>query len=170
MVDIIQLSFIKLHQFILLPAQWKSHDFSKTLLIQKVVQLFYLCQSDRWKKLYPRVVLFCIYIKWGWTSFHVCKRLFFIFGYPMAYGIPRSGNRLGPQLLHMQQQLRQCRILNPLYGARYQTCIPRLQRWPWSPCITVETPLRNIWISFFCVNYSLNASSIFLLICCSFLL
>ena len=36
--------------------------------------------------------------------------------------------------------LRQRQILNPLYQAKDQTCIPALKRYLWSPCATAETP------------------------------
>ena len=65
--------------------------------------------------------------------------LFFLFGYPAAYGGPGPGIRSQLQL-QPTLQLWQCGILNLLCRAGDRTCIPALQRCRWSCCVTAGTP------------------------------
>ena len=78
---------------------------------------------------------------------HLCASVFFFFfffffGHSVAYGVPRPGIRSKPHLWSAPP-LWQIRIHNPLFQARDQTLIPRLQSHHRSHCITVRTPVFN---------------------------
>ena len=57
------------------------------------------------------------------------------FGYPLVYGVPRPGIRSEMQL-RSKPQLLQCWILNPLWRAGDQTCIPALPSHCCKSCCT----------------------------------
>ena len=64
---------------------------------------------------------------------------FFFFGCPTANGVSRPEIR-SELPSKPTPQLRQCRILNPLYWARDRTCIPALPGCCQSRCTTAGTP------------------------------
>ena len=80
--------------------------------------------------------------------FHLIN-LFFLFGCPTAYGIPRPGIRSGLQFWPILQ-LWQCQILNPLCWAGDWTHVPALQRCLRSHCDTVGTPIVLHCIVLYC--------------------
>ena len=76
---------------------------------------------------------------------------FFLFGSPVAYGIPVPGTRSEPQLWP-KLQLRQCQIFNALCWAGDWNCVPGLPRCHQSHCATAETPVFHLFV---CFNISL---------------
>ena len=72
----------------------------------------------------------------------LATKSFFFLPFFGLWGVPRPGIRSELQLQSIPQ-LRQCWILNPLYQARYRTCIPVLQRCYWSHYATLEPPTKS---------------------------
>ena len=74
----------------------------------------------------------------SYFNFFFCF-LFFFFGCPAAYGVPGQGSDSEPHLQPMQHRWQHW-ILNPLFLAGNQTCIPVHQRHSLSCCATAGTP------------------------------
>ena len=113
-----------------------------TALLLSRVGLTYM--HTRYPHRYVSCCLFLSFILWNrgthatWAIFHL-SFLFFIFGCPTPYGVPRPGIRSKLQT-QPKPQLRQCRILNPLCRAGDRTYVPVLPRCRQSLCATARAP------------------------------